>query len=74
MDAESFKFIGAGLAAIGILGGAIGAGLVFAALLNGIARNPSAESKLATYAYIGAAFAEALGLFAAAISLIIIFK
>jgi len=35
------KLIGGGIATIGLGGAAIGVGLVFAAYLNGVARNPS---------------------------------
>lgn len=71
MDAESLpqlaqglKYIGMGLTAIGLIGAAIGVGLVFSSLLQGIARNPAAKSQLMTPAYIGAAFAEFMGLLA----------
>lgn len=64
MEAAAVKFIGAGLMAFGMLGAAIGVGLVFAALVNGIARNPATEPKLFKYAIIGAGLAEAMGLFA----------
>ena len=73
METEALKFIGAGLSPLGMFGAAIGVGLVFAAMLNGIARNPSAEPKLAKYVYIGAGLAEAMGLFALVIGLILIF-
>lgn len=64
MEMEALKFIGVGLLGLGMLGAAIGVGNIFAAALSGIARNPSAESKLAKYIYIGAGLAEAMGLFA----------
>ncbi len=73
MEMEVLKLVGAGLTTLGMLGAAIGVGLVFAAMLNGIARNPSAEPKLAKYVYIGAGLAEAMGLFALVIGLILIF-
>jgi len=73
MEMEVLKYLGAGLTTFGMLGAAIGVGLVFAAMLNGIARNPSAEPKLAKYVYIGAGLAEAMGLFALVIGLILIF-
>ena len=73
MEQEALKFIGAGLTTFGMLGAAIGVGLVFAAMLNGIARNPSAEPKLAKYVYIGAGLAEAMGLFALVIGLLLLF-
>ncbi|MCC7260638.1 MAG: F0F1 ATP synthase subunit C [Alphaproteobacteria bacterium] len=73
MEAEAYKFIGAGLMAFGMLGAAIGVGNVFAAMLNGIARNPSAEGKLAKYVYVGAGLAEAMGLFALVLALLLIY-
>ena len=38
---QSAQKIGAGLATFGLAGAGVGIGLVFAALINGIARNPS---------------------------------
>jgi F-type H+-transporting ATPase subunit c len=55
--------LGMGSAAIGLGGSAIGIGLVFAALLSGVARNPSMRGQLFTYAILGFAFVEAMGLF-----------
>jgi F-type H+-transporting ATPase subunit c len=72
MEYEALKFIGAGLTTLGMLGAAIGVGNVFTAMLNGVARNPSAENKMAKYAFIGAALAEAMGLFAFVIAMIMI--
>jgi F-type H+-transporting ATPase subunit c len=62
------KFIGAGLMAGGMLGAAIGVGLVFAGLLNGMARNPAMEGKLKALAFVGAGLSEAMGLFALVIA------
>ena len=73
MDYAALKYIGAGLASFGMLGAAIGVGNIFAAMLNGLARNPSAEPKLAKYIYIGAGLSEAMGLFALVIALLLIF-
>jgi F-type H+-transporting ATPase subunit c len=73
MEAEALKYIGVGLTAFGMLGAAIGVGNIFAAMLNGIARNPSAEGKLAKYVYVGAGLAEAMGLFALVVALLLIF-
>ncbi|MDB2415348.1 F0F1 ATP synthase subunit C [Rickettsiales bacterium] len=73
MEAEALKFIGVGLTAFGMLGAAIGVGNIFAAMLNGVARNPSAEPKLAKYVYVGAGLAEAMGLFALVVALLLIF-
>ncbi|POS86079.1 hypothetical protein EPUL_001584, partial [Erysiphe pulchra] len=55
--------IGMGSAAIGLGGAGIGIGLVFSALLTAVARNPSLRGQLFSYAILGFAFVEAIGLF-----------
>jgi len=60
---EVSKNLGMGSAAIGLTGAGIGIGLVFAALINGVARNPALRGQLFTYAILGFAFVEAIGLF-----------
>ena len=61
---ESAKLIGAGLATIGLTGAGIGVGTVFAALVQGTARNPALKQQLFAYAILGFALSEAVGLFA----------
>lgn len=73
MDLVSLKFIGVGLTSFGMLGAAIGIGSIFGALLNAIARNPSASNQLQRMAFIGAGLAEAMGLFAFVIAILLIF-
>jgi F-type H+-transporting ATPase subunit c len=73
MEYVALKFIGVGLMSFGMLGAAIGVGNIFAAMLNGLARNPNAENKMAKYIYVGAGLAEAMGLFALVIALLLIF-
>ena len=55
----SLNMIGYGLAAIG---SAIGVGLIFAAYINGVARQPEAQRILQPIALLGFALAEALAL------------
>lgn len=74
MELLSLKYVGVGLATLGMLGAAIGVGNIFAALIKSIARNPSAESQLSKYAYIGAGLAEAMGIFAFLMTLLIYFS
>ena len=57
----SLNMIGYGLAAIG---SAIGVGLIFAAYINGVARQPEAGNLLRPIAILGFALAEALAIFA----------
>jgi F-type H+-transporting ATPase subunit c len=72
-DLSNLKYIGVGLMAFGMFGAAIGVGNIFVAMLNGIARNPSAEPKLAKYVYVGAGLAEAMGLFALVLAFMMLF-
>jgi F-type H+-transporting ATPase subunit c len=67
------KYIGSGIATIGLLGAGIGIALVFAALINGTARNPSVRSTLFTYAILGFALSEATGLFCLMISFLLLY-
>ena len=55
----SLNMIGYGLAAIGP---GVGIGLIFAAYINGVARQPEAQGRLQTIAFIGFALAEALAI------------
>lgn len=77
MDVEAMKlmgkYLGAGIASIGMMGAAIGVGLIFAAALNGIARNPSQEAKIRGLAFVGMALAEAMGIFAFLVAALLLF-
>ena len=64
MEAEAAKYIGAGLATLGMIGSAIGVGNIFANFLNGALRNPSAAGSQVGNLFVGAALAEALGILA----------
>ena len=62
MDAEAAKYIGAGLATLGMIGAGIGVGNIFGNFLNGALRNPSAAASQIGNLFVGAALAEALGI------------
>ena len=72
MELEALKFIGIGLTAFGFLGAALGLGNIFASAIESIARNPSSEPKLSKYIFIGAGFAESMGLFSLVTILILL--
>jgi F-type H+-transporting ATPase subunit c len=59
---QAAKIIGTGLATTGLIGAGVGIGVVFGALIIGVARNPSLRGQLFAYAILGFAFAEATGL------------
>ena len=63
MIEQSAKFIGAGLASISLAGSGAGIGIVFAGLIQGVARNPSYQKQLFVYAILGFALSEAIALF-----------
>lgn len=67
------KYIGAGLAAIGSGVSAIGIGHVAGNFLAGALRNPSAAAGQTAMLFIGIAFAEALGIFAFLVALLLMF-
>ncbi|MBT6290522.1 MAG: F0F1 ATP synthase subunit C, partial [Rhodospirillaceae bacterium] len=46
MDIESAKVIGAGLATLGFVGPGIGIGLIWAALITAVGRNPGAAGAI----------------------------
>lgn len=73
MDPVAFKYLAVGLMSLGMFGAAIAVANVFAALINSIARNPSAETKMSRYAFIGAGMAEAMGIFSLGIAMILLF-
>jgi F-type H+-transporting ATPase subunit c len=56
----TLNLVGYGLSAIGP---GIGIGLIFAAYINGVARQPEARGMLQPLAFLGFALAEALALF-----------
>lgn len=67
------KYIGAGLATIGLAGAGVGIGTVFGALVLGTARNPSIKEELFRIAILGFALTEAIALFALIIAFLILF-
>ncbi|KAH8887212.1 H+-transporting ATP synthase [Thozetella sp. PMI_491] len=69
----SAKAHGAGLATIGLAGAGAGIGSVFAALIQGVARNPALKGQLFSYAIFGFAMAEATGLFALMMAFLILY-
>ena len=65
--------IGAGLSTFGLAGAGIGIGLIFSALVAGIARNPSLKEDLFRAAILGFALTEAIALFALMIAFLVLF-
>lgn len=70
---QAAKFIGAGLATIGLAGAGAGIGNVFGSLVLGIARNPSLKGELFKLAILGFALTEAIALFSLMMAFLILF-
>jgi F-type H+-transporting ATPase subunit c len=70
---QAAKFIGAGLATIGLAGAGVGIGTVFGALVIGTSRNPSLKDELFKMAILGFALTEAIALFSLMMAFLILF-
>ena len=73
MDPVSAKYIGAGLATMGVIGAGIGLGVLFGNFLSGALRNPSAAPSQQPMLFLGMALTEAMGIFALVMAFIILF-
>ena len=71
---QGMKFIGTGLATIGVVGAGAGIGIVFAGLLISISRNPMKEQRLVQLALLGFALCEVMGLLAIMMAFIILYS
>ena len=58
---------------LGLLGPGIGIGLLGAAAMNAIGRNPEARGAILTNMILAIAFAEALGIYALIVAILLIF-
>ena len=70
----AYKYLGAGLAiGLGLIGPGIGIGILGAGAMNAIGRNPEAAGSITTNMILAIAFAEALGIYALIVSVILLF-
>ena len=74
MTPEVMKLLAVGLAAsLGLLGPALAIGLIGFAALQGLARNPEAAGPIQTNMILVTAFAEAIGIYALIIAIVLVF-
>ena len=74
LSGEAAKLLAAGLAiAIGVIGPGIGIAILGAGAMNAIGRNPEAAGSITTNMILAIAFAEALGIYALIVSVILLF-
>ena len=72
--AHGYRYIGAGLATLGMIGAGIGVGTIFGNFLNGALRNPSAAGAQIGNLFVGAALAEALGILAFVLGILVLYS
>jgi len=70
---KAFKMVGAGMATSGLIGAGVGVGVVFGCLISAYGRNPRLQRTLFTYALIGFASTEAIGLSALVMAFLTLF-
>ena len=73
MEAEAAKYIGAGLATMGMIGAGVGLGNIFASFISAVGRNPSAAGAVQSTLFLGMALVEAVVLFALVVALLVLF-
>ncbi len=66
------ELLGAGLAALGVIGPGIGIGVLTGMSTSAIGRNPDAAAQIRATFIIGAAFAEGLGVLAVVVGILAI--
>jgi len=72
MDAEAMKMLAAGLAmGLGALGPGIGIGILAYGAMQALGRNPEARGPIMTNMILAIAFAEAIGIYALIVAIII---
>ena len=70
---DDARYIGAGAVTIRVAGSGAGIGTVFGSLIIGYAQNPILKQQLFTYAILGFAILEALGLFYLMMAFLLLF-
>lgn len=74
MDPTSAKLLAAAIALLPLLGVGLGLGKLFAAFIEAVGRNPGAKKDVFQIGLLGAAFTEAIAIFALVVSFILLFR
>jgi|TARA_B100000315_G_C14211852_1_gene422429 F-type H+-transporting ATPase subunit c len=74
LSGEAAKYIAAGLAiSLGVTGPGIGIGILGSGAMSAIGRNPEATGQIQLNMILAIAFAEALGIYALVVAIILLF-
>ncbi len=72
MDQDAMRMLAAGLAAgLGMLGPGLGIGILGASAMTALGRNPEARGAIMTNMILAIAFAEAIGIYALIVAIIL---
>ena len=72
--AQAAKYLGAGIATIGVAGAGAGIGILFGQFVNAAIRNPEAAKTQTGNLFVGMALSEATAIFALGIAMLILFS
>ena len=74
LDADTMKLLAAAIAiGLGAVGPGVGIGVLGAAAMNAIGRNPEARGAILTNMILAIAFAEAIAIYALVVAVVLIF-
>ena len=70
---NAFKFLGVGLAGLGLLGAGIGLGVLGNGAMNALGRNPEAKDAIVPNMILALAFTEAIGIYGLITAILLVF-
>ena len=74
IETEAIKLLAVGLAAgLGMLGPGLGIGILGAAAMNALGRNPEARGAILPNMILAIAFAEAIGIYVLVVAILLVF-
>lgn len=73
MDADAAKLLAAGLTGVGLMGSAIGLGLIGYGAMSALGRNPEARGAIVPNMILSLAFTEAIGIYGLVTAILLIF-
>lgn len=73
LASDAFRFLGVGLAGLGLLGAGIGLGILGNGAMNALGRNPEARDAIVPNMVLALAFTEAIGIYGLVTAILLIF-
>ena len=73
METDAARLLAAGLTSLGLLGAAIGLGILGNGAMNALGRNPEARAAIVPNMILALAFTEAIGIYGLVTAILLIF-